>query len=510
MKLKRIPTAASSDSYLHNSNLTAKNCEVFNIPYIDFTRLFFYINTGKNIPITITIEKKVRGSVTTTPLSSTTFVVGKDFKDNYYGVFSGINPNPVTGPFYLLFTIGVTPGPGETDTQLFFITNEYENGPCDISEEIESCYGVNRNDGIADYDINGVYFGVVKPGTLLFGSANVVYKHRIVLKTASVINNRITYASVISNNRVTGTEKTIEGVINSGEEELPFFYYDHAQAVLLRGIITYQNKQYIISDLDFTNDCCKGYFSGKTRETETIEFDCKCFEPEELNCLPPVCGTVTVNNGVATITYTGGTNVEYSLDNGSSWIIAGPSPIVTAQLPANTAYSARLRSNCGNNVVSSFCSIDFNSGDVFGQYILDTNLIDAPTLGLCQSVSVGIYLQNGGTITNAAGCLTGPVGTTGRICVQGGQEINTQQWTGIPASGSTVVVGITREGDQGQPGNCGDANNYRVAFYRNNVFITNVDFLNIVSGTSSVSSAVTLPGPIAPTDQFKAVVSVFV
>jgi hypothetical protein len=398
MKLNNILELSNLESSFYN-NYKKKECKEFKIPFKNFEDLFFYVDLGTTAPTSIdyyiyNVDMPLLNSTT-----ATDYVIGFN-GTNYYAVITGIDNQNIQN---LALVVKANYPNSVVD---YFATDQYYF--CSNASKLEVCYGANYGKYDGYFDKNGVYYGY--PSQLISGNINLKYSHVAYLYDEVITTDTTkTFTNTIVNNTVANTNYVYEGVIGNidGSE----YYINHIESILSRGQLTYNGKSVIVESFVSSKDCCGLSILGKTKYTNSIEYNCNC--NDAIPCEAPIIGEVIVdtNLNTATVNYTANGVVEYRT-NGIFWTTATASPIVFNILSYPT--TIYLRSVCGDQYSSVVSRIITNGSGGSNAMIIVTNITDITYNASITDITVqgGGYnylIINGSYPVNAGFTLTGSI-----------------------------------------------------------------------------------------------------
>ncbi|MFA9213896.1 MAG: hypothetical protein ACEQSR_08625 [Candidatus Methylacidiphilales bacterium] len=248
------------DNFYKNKN---KGCDPFCIPFADFTELYFYVDLGTS-PIPTGVQFYLYDNVgQQIVLTTADYVIGK-VGNNYYLVFTNFDS---LGFENFAAVVDVN----DADEVRTYTTDLYCY--CENAKLIEACLGA-KYELYNYYDVNGVYYGY--PEIVIDGNPDLRYKH-ISYLLGEVINPILTktFTNTIVNNAIANSQIVYDGSIYI--ENAPEYFFKNIETILARGEVIYDGKNLVVESFISTKiDCCNYIINGKTKQTDSIEYDCKC------------------------------------------------------------------------------------------------------------------------------------------------------------------------------------------------------------------------------------------
>jgi len=270
--MKMVLGSGTISNYGSYTNNCVKNQYPYKIPVNNLQDVQLYIDIGGIKPSAIQYQLihtcGTYGSTIET-LTTSTYVVGQNVDNYWYGVFKSFNDtvNPLT-----CFVIAITLTINETD-QIYF-SDEYCIEQCRPLTLIKGCYG-NLDSNIST-DCQGIYFGIHAGEDTAMGDTSVAYEHKMLLRDAEV------YVSAIKNTFKQGrtrnfrTEK--EKIFQFNAEWVPAWYLDEVDAVFYRGEIYFDGTHYLVNETayELIDDCKKTWKIPATlKESCYQSFSCE-------------------------------------------------------------------------------------------------------------------------------------------------------------------------------------------------------------------------------------------
>ena len=284
--MKMVLGSGTISNYGSYTNNCVKNQYPYKIPVNNLQDVQLYIDIGGIKPSAIQYQLihtcgSFGGTIET--LTTSSYVVGQNIDNYWYGVFKNFNnaANPLT-----CFVIAITLTINETD-QIYF-SDEYCIESCRPLTEIKGCYG-NLDSNIST-NCQGIYFGIHAGEDTALGDTTIVYEHKMLLRDSEV------YVSAIKNTFKQGrtrnfrTEK--EKIFQFNGEWVPAWYLDEVDAVFYRGEIYFDGTHYLVNETayELIDDCKKTWKIPATlKESCYQSFSCEtdpCAAPVETCCDP--------------------------------------------------------------------------------------------------------------------------------------------------------------------------------------------------------------------------------
>lgn len=286
--MKMLPGTGTITNYgNYISNCTLGQLP-YKIPVNSLSDVQLYIDIGLVKPTTVLYELihtcgPNAGSIET--LASTTYVIGQDKNDRWFGVFKGLTGATDPSCFVIAITL---------DANIYF-SEEYCIETCDDLKYIQGCYG--NLDPLISTDCNGIYFGVHSGTGTVLGDSSVTYRHKVFLRGVEVT------ISAIKNNYKQGRTRTFrtekEKIFLLWSEIIPEWYLEDVDAVLFRGEVSIDGTNYLLNETAYekVDECLKQWKPIATlKESCYQSFSCEadpCAEPPEECCDPVVINAVT-------------------------------------------------------------------------------------------------------------------------------------------------------------------------------------------------------------------------
>ncbi len=274
-------TGAISNYGSYISNCT-RNQMPFKIPVNSLSDVQLYINIGATRPDYIQYQLiHTCGGGGIESLMTSSYVIGQDTNDNWYGVFKNF-----TGSTSTCFVIAITLNISGTD-YIFFSEEYCINTGCDELTLIKGCYG--NLDNKISYDSEGVYFGTTDSAEAM-GDLSIVYKHELYLRGVEVTLLAIKNTFKQGRTRTFRTEK--EKLYQFWAEIIPEWYIDEIDAVFFRGEVYIGSTKYLLNETQFEliEDCKRIWMPKATFKASFYQsFSCEldpCAAPVEECCDP--------------------------------------------------------------------------------------------------------------------------------------------------------------------------------------------------------------------------------
>lgn len=213
-------------------------------------------------------------------LTTSSYVVGQDTNDRWYGVWKNFDNtvNPLS-----CFVIAITLNFSVT-TKIYF-SEEYCIEPsCNPLVLIKGCYGNLNN--LISYDCNGVYFGTHDSDEEPMGDTTIVYKHQLLLRGVEVTLTSIKNTFKQGRTRNFRTEK--EKIFQFWAELVPEWYLPEVDAIFYRGEVFVDAVRYLVNETQFekVEECYKQW-----KPSATLKESCyQSFSCEVDPCAAPIPG----------------------------------------------------------------------------------------------------------------------------------------------------------------------------------------------------------------------------
>lgn len=230
-------------------------------------------------------------------LTTSSYVVGQDTNDSWYGVFKNFDPaaNPLT-----CFVVAITLNFGGPD--VIYFSEEYcVDNTCGSLVLIKGCYG--NLDNLISYNCQGIYFGTHDGDDEPMGDTSIVYKHELLLRGVEVTLTAIKNSFKQGRTRNFRTEK--EKIFQFWSELIPEWYLPEVDAIFYRGEVFVGATKYLVNETQFekVEECKKSWkpwvtFTNKCLQSFSCEID-PCAPPviDETCCDPlGVVGSVLVES----------------------------------------------------------------------------------------------------------------------------------------------------------------------------------------------------------------------
>lgn len=256
---------------ISNYSQFTSNCTLGQIPYripVDsLSDVQLYIAIGDSRPTTQLIQLlhtcgPLAGTVEI--LAASSYVIGQDADENWYGVFK----NLTGGTGLTCFVIAIT-----LDDTIYF-SEEYCIDPCQQLKEIKGCYG-HLTPSLST-DCQGIYFGVHAGPETPLGNVTVVYEHKLKMRSVEVTVSAIKNTFKQGRTRTFRTEK--EKIYQFYSEMVPEWYLPYVDAVFERGEAFIDGTKYLLNDTQYekVEECFKAWKPWVTlKESCYKSFSCE-------------------------------------------------------------------------------------------------------------------------------------------------------------------------------------------------------------------------------------------
>ncbi len=276
--MKMVAGTGTISNYGNYSNNCVRNQMPYKIPVPNLAAVQLYIAIGVTQPSTVQYELihtcgPLGGTVEAITTSS--YVIGQDSNDNWYGVFKSF-----TGATPTCFVIAIT-----LDSTIYFSDEYCIDNQCETLTLLQGCYG-NLDSNIS-YNRQGIFFGVSETGV---GDLTVKYNHEIYLRKVEVSYSAIKMIFKQGRTRNFRTEET--DLLLFWGEPVPEWYMPEVAAIFARGEVYIAGTKYLVNETDFTKieDCKKMWKPSATlKETYYQSFSCEldpCAGPVPECCEP--------------------------------------------------------------------------------------------------------------------------------------------------------------------------------------------------------------------------------
>jgi hypothetical protein len=278
--MKMNPGTGTISNYGSYVNNCIKNQWPYKIPVNNLQDVQLYIDIGGLKPSAVQYQLihtcgTLGGTVET--LTTSSYVVGQDSQNYWYGVFKSFNDaaNPLT-----CFVIAITLTIGESDT--IYFSDEYCIESCRDLTLIKGCYG-NLDPEIST-NCQDIYFGVHAGEDTAMGDITVIYEHKLYLRDVevSLLSIKNTFKKGRTRNFRTEKEKIYQFL----GEFIPEWYMHEIDSVFNRGEVYVGDTKYLVNETGFEKieDCKRAW-----RPTATFTESCyQSFSCEVDPCAPPV------------------------------------------------------------------------------------------------------------------------------------------------------------------------------------------------------------------------------
>lgn len=278
------PGTGTISNYTSYSNNCVRRQMPYKIPVPSLSAVQLYIEIGATKPDAVQYQLihtcgSQGGTIET--LTTSTYVIGQDTNDNWYGVFrsfTGATPN--------CFVIAITLTTGGND-QIYFSDEYCISASCETLTLLKGCYG--NLDNLISYNRQGIYFGTSEaPDTM--GDPTVVYQHQLYLRNVEVSYSAMKLVFKQGRTRNFRTEQM--DLLLFEAEFLPEWYLKDVVAVFARGEVYIGDTKYLVNESDFRKieDCKRMWKPSVTlKETYYQSFSCEvdpCAAPVEECCAP--------------------------------------------------------------------------------------------------------------------------------------------------------------------------------------------------------------------------------
>lgn len=257
--MKMIPgtgTASNYGSYSHNC--TAGQWP-YKIPVNTLQDVQLFIDIGFVKPDAILYELiHTCGPLggTTETLTTSSYIVGQDTNDRWYGVFKNFDQALDLSCFVIAITLTFS---GQDS---IWFSEEYCVENCDTLTQIKGCYG--NLDNLLSYDCEGIYFGSHTGDDPIIGDETLVYEHKLLLRHVEISLASIKNTFKRGRTRNFRTEK--EKVYQFYGEFVPEWYLPEIDAVFYRGEVFVGSTRYLVNETGFEKieDCKRAWKPSAT------------------------------------------------------------------------------------------------------------------------------------------------------------------------------------------------------------------------------------------------------
>lgn len=274
-------TISNYGSYTNNC---VRNQYPYKIPVPNLQAAQLYINIGATKPDAVQYQLihtcgTLGGTIET--ITTSTYVVGQDSNDNWYGVFKGF-----TGATPTCFVIAITLTTNSVD-KIYFSDEYCVSNNCESLTLLKGCYG--NLDNKISYNRQGIYFGTTDAPDAM-GDLTVVYKHELYLREVEVSYSAIKMTFKQGRTRNFRTEEI--DLLQFYGDFLPEWYMPEIAAVFTRGEVYIGGTKYLVNETDFTKiEDCKRIWkpSATLKESYYQSFSCEldpCAAPVAECCDP--------------------------------------------------------------------------------------------------------------------------------------------------------------------------------------------------------------------------------
>lgn len=288
-------TISNYGAYISNCQLRQMN---YKIPVNSLSDVQLYINIGTTAPGTVLYQliHTCDSAGTIETLSTSSYVVGQDTNNNWYGVFSNLTGGTNLSCFVIAITL---------DDQIYFSEEYCVENSCSTLSLLKGCYG--NLDNKLSYDCEGVYFGTHAGTDTALGDTTIVYKHELLLRGVEVGLSAIKNSFKQGRTRNFRTEK--EKIFQFWGEPVPEWYIPEVDSIFYRGEVYVDEVKYLVNETQFekVEECFKTWKPTATfKESCYKSFSCEadpCLPPSEqpTECCDPFGVTATVQSGVCCV-----------------------------------------------------------------------------------------------------------------------------------------------------------------------------------------------------------------
>lgn len=229
---------------IHNCNLSP--CEkpyTAPLPELAYMQFFIDFGTVQPLAIQITAIDTCSGAIEE-QLFTQDYVAGQDAEGRWYGVFRYFFETLF--PF-TCFVIHVRVLFMDASEAVWF-SEEFCVEDCLPLTKLKACMPEGAT--ATGYDVNDVYYGLPQGATTL-GIPLVRYFHIVFLREAKVreLSNKITFVNNLLSNKTFRSQ--VDKVFQLESEMVPQWYKDLILAVLARGTVEINGRQYNVTELAF-------------------------------------------------------------------------------------------------------------------------------------------------------------------------------------------------------------------------------------------------------------------
>lgn len=289
--MKMTPGTAPISNYGSYTNNCTKKQRSYRVPIDSLADVQLYIAIGAVRPTTVLIELlhtcgALAGTVET--LAASSYVVGQDANNNWYGVFKGLTGGTDLSCFVIAITL---------DDAIYF-SEEYCIDPCETLVELKGCKG--HLAPALSVDCQGIYFGVHAGPETPLGNVTTVYEHKLKMRSVEVTISAIKNSFKQGRTRTFRTEK--EKIYQFYSELVPEWYLPYVDAVFERGEVYIDEIKYLLNETQYekVEECFKSWKPWATlKESCYQSFSCEtepCAPINEGECCDPIILNATVAN----------------------------------------------------------------------------------------------------------------------------------------------------------------------------------------------------------------------
>lgn len=291
--MKMIQGTGTISNYVNYTNNCTQKQMPYKIPVPTLRDVQLYIDIGDVKPNAVQYELihtcgSLGGTVET--LTTSSYVIGQDTLDRWYGVFKNFDPigNPLN-----CFVIAITLDFGSYSW--IFFSDEYciENN-CGIDLVLlKGCYGLINNK--LAHDCQGVYFGThAGEPSVSVGDKTIVYRHQFYIREMELTLTSIKNSFKQGRTRNFRTEK--EKIYTFLAELVPEWYIIEIDALFYRGEVFIGSTKYLVNETQFekVEDCKRMWKPTVTlKDSCYLSFTCESDPCAEIE-LPPCCDPLGV------------------------------------------------------------------------------------------------------------------------------------------------------------------------------------------------------------------------
>lgn len=268
--MKMIQGTGTISNYNSYTNNCVRNQMPYKIPVPSLAAVQLYIAIGATKPDAAQYQLiHTCGALggTIEALATSSYVIGQDTNENWYGVFKAF-----TGATPVCFVIAITLTTGGND--VIYFSDEYcIETSCNPLTLLKGCYG--NLDNKISYNRQGIYFGTTDADDAM-GDLSIVYKHELYLREVEVSYSAIKMVFKQGRTRNFRTEQT--DLLQFYGDFLPEWYMPELAAIFARGEVYIGGTKYLVNETDFTKieDCKRMWKPSATlRESYYQSFSCE-------------------------------------------------------------------------------------------------------------------------------------------------------------------------------------------------------------------------------------------